>query len=71
MTQIEKIEAILEYMEAGVKPDHLYLSEIFRQIDELPADKYLAHYKSYLEFTIPLLQRTTVRDTGDKPKITY
>lgn len=74
MTQIEKIEAILKYFECKeiyhVKHED-YLREVFLVIDKLKEnpDKYLAAYKNYLEFVLPLLQRTTIRDSGDKPEL--
>jgi len=71
MEQIKKIEAILRYFETGVKPDHLELSEILKQIDKLNEDKYLAHYKNFLEFKQPLLMRTSIHEGGDKPELKY
>jgi hypothetical protein len=69
MTQIEKIEAIEKYIFTGIH-EELPL-KIKQDIDNLSEEKRLNFWRNILEFTLPLLQRTTVRDTGDKPKITY
>jgi len=74
MKRIEKIEAILDYFETGVKPQHLEVSEILLTIDKLKEsapDKYLSAYRAFVEWNLPLLQRTTVRDSGNKPKLNY
>lgn len=71
MTKIEIVEAILKYFETGTRPTNktgMPLA-VFDNIDQLSEDKYLTQYKNYLEFVLPLLQRTTVRDTGDKPEL--
>lgn len=75
MTQIEKIEAIIIYFECkkignDVTDD---LKDVFEMISTLrkTPDKYLAAYRAFLEWKIPLLQRTSIRDSGDKPDLPY
>jgi hypothetical protein len=71
MTQIEKIELILAYFETGVRPGVKELEAIFYKIDQLNEKDYLSHYRAFLEFKQPLLQRTTVKDGSDKPEFEF
>lgn len=74
MEQIEKIEAILEYFETGKHPSNNELASILTVIDKLregsPKD-YLVAYKGFLEWKVPLLQRTTKADGSGKPDLKF
>lgn len=73
MTQIEKISAVIKYMETGFRPTVTdgMPTAIFDTIDGLNEDKKMTHYRNFVEFLQPLLQRTSIMEGGDKPKIGY